>query len=229
MKISVKQIMILIIMLSFLMGLTTISNAGMEINGGDVWTKITASEAYEQCYNLRNSDSTLGVNSLDPHLTLNKDWGAVAYLAISNYGEVTSKTGPTISLGETTRCTTTGNVTGVIDFGRTMYTLTSSLLETDDGTNSEYRTALINNKGTKYVEILTEEKTVESTKGQALTETYGWFSTSGYYSYPAASAPVYIRRYIISLGSQNGYNGSTARVGSGFSNAGTTFRPVIWN
>ena len=155
----------------------------------------------------------------------NSDWGAVAYLAISNYGEVTSSEGPSITLDGATRYTTTGNATGVLDFGKHR-TVTSSLLETDDGTGSEYRTVLINNKETKYVEILSAELTSEKTKGQALAETYGWFGYSSN-KYPESSAPIAIRYRYVGLGSSGTSNGLL--YGSGVSGSNNTFRPVIWN
>jgi hypothetical protein len=107
------------------------SYAAVAINGGDVWTQITASDAYAACYNMRNgTTSTLGSNSLEPHLTLNSDWGAVAYLTVSDYGQIDSRStaygasGPRVDLTknnspiESVWCrSTTGNASGVINFG----------------------------------------------------------------------------------------------------------------
>jgi hypothetical protein len=106
------------------------SYAAVAIKGGTVWDNITISDAYAVCYNMRNgTTSTLGSNSLEPHLTLNSDWGAVAYLVASVYGQRdgTSNTGtmgPKVTLTKnnspiesTTFRSTTGNASGVMNFG----------------------------------------------------------------------------------------------------------------
>ena len=99
-----KKILVIgIITFMSIMLFSTISKAGVESKpGGTVWTNITISNAYKVCYDMRAPTSTLGLNSLDSHLALNKDWGAVAYLALSTYGAVKDATGPTgVAVSET--------------------------------------------------------------------------------------------------------------------------------
>lgn len=154
---------------------TTISNGAVEIKpNGTVHTNVTISQAYEYCYDMRSGTSSLGANSLDPHLSLNADWGAVAYLGVSPYGTVRTRTGDEISGGYTT----TGNITGVIDFGKN-YTHVSSL-KTDPSQNPKYRTKIIENLTTKYVEDLQSDANtnVENSRGMALAETRGWFDSN---------------------------------------------------
>lgn len=223
MREKIKYISIIAIV--FLMLFTIKSNAAMAIKPGtSSWTKISVSESYQQCYNLRNSDATLGKNNLDPHLTLNKDWGAVAYLAISPYGKVEKDIrGPKISINGTNYYTTTGNITGVMNMGE-YYTQTSSLL---GGNGNDNTTNLTNNLSTKYVENLSAETSIENTRGQAIAETWGWFSSDKYYS--TSSAPVGIRHGILGLGNYGfGYYGNDYSIGMGRSST-ATFRPVIWN
>ena len=170
-----KKILVIgIITFIAIMLLPTISKAGVESKpGGTVWTNITISNAYKVCYEMRASTSTLGVNSLDPHLALNKDWGAVAYLALSTYGAVKDKTGPTgvaVPGTETTYISTTGNATGVMNFGKT-YTYLSGAHEggLESASNSGWRTELITNKESKYVELLPASPNVDNTKGSIFT------------------------------------------------------------
>ena len=127
MKLKMKVVVGIIIVLTIF--IPTVSKANMEIKGGKVtkWTKITISDAYDECKNLNSNESVLGTDQLDAHLVLNKDWGAVAYLAISDYGKVTENSTPSITIeGDNRHTTTTGNITGVIDFGKT-YTFTSGI------------------------------------------------------------------------------------------------------
>lgn len=223
MREKIKYISIIAIV--FLMLFTIKSNAAMAIKPGTSrWVNISVSESYQQCYNLRNSDATLGKNNLDPHLTLNKDWGAVAYLAISPYGKVTDSYGPQISINGTNYRTTTGNITGVMNMGSN-HTQTSSLL---GGNGNDNTTNLTNNLSTKYVENLSAETSIENTRGQAIAETWGWFSSDKYYS--TSSAPVGIRHGILGLGNYGyGSYGNDYSIGMGKASEYSSFRPVIWN
>ena len=200
--------------------LTIKSNAAMAIKPGiTTWTNINVSDSYSQCYNLRNADSTLGSNQLDPHLTLNKDWGAVAYLAISSYGAVTDSTGPQIWINSLGYYSTTGNATGVIDMGH-CYTQTSSL-KSDYESGNNYITTLINNVNSKYVEKFSSGISSTDTLGQAINETKAWWSStfhdSGNGGYPVVNRGAM-------LGIDLGLN-----LGNGKGASDVTFRPVIWN
>ena len=82
-----EQILIMVIIFLLMILLPTISKAAMAIKPGQTaWTNISVSDAFDECRKLADPYSTLGKNNLDPHLTLNSDWGAVAYLTMSAYG-----------------------------------------------------------------------------------------------------------------------------------------------
>ena len=105
-------------------------------NANPAWKSINVSDAYDACQNLNQTYSTLGTTSLKAHLTTNADWYAVSLLTYSAYGNKNASN-------------TTGNKTGIMNFG-TSYTFTSSVME---GTaTNENRTSLYNNIGTPYVE-----------------------------------------------------------------------------
>lgn len=200
------------IMIVTIMLLTIKSNAAMAIKPGTTtWTSINVSDSYAQCYNLRNADSTLGANQLDPHLTLNKDWGAVAYLAISTYGSVNSSTLPTTTINGASYTTTNGNATGVMNMGN-IYTQTASDNENDTHNYADM-IEIYNNIETKYVEKLSSNPTSDTTVGQALVETISWFGSANDYGIPT------LYRWKVL-----GYT-----VSSGNGSYNTTFRPVIWN
>ena len=194
-----KQLLTGIIVLLILL-IPTISKANMEIKPGTTtWANITVSEAYEACRDLDMGGSSLGTDGLDPHLALNKDWGAVAYLAVSASGDVKTKAGPTVTVGDRQYTTTTGNLTGVMDFGRN-YTFVSSAHETgletaNTNDKNNYRTKLIKDKSTRYVELLPATATVDGTKGMAITETQGWFGSDT--NYCSEDNPMQIRNRIL--------------------------------
>lgn len=218
-----KQIIIGIMILLAMSLLPNISKAAdisrfESKSGGTLWNNVTISRAYQECYDLRelSAESTLGNNSLDPHLTLNKDWGAVAYLAISPYGGVSSVYSQT----------TTGNLTGVQDFGKAdaKFEFTSSLLTgAKDNTNI---TNLINNIGTKYVEELAEDAwtNIENSKGMALAETRGYKNSSQNWNnaYP-------VKARVGVCGFYSSGSGSWYYDGQGSKSSSVFFRPTIWN
>lgn len=221
--ITISLIILLILGISF----SSISNAAIEVKPGTTpHTSISASNSYQYCYDMRSSTSTLGNNSLDPHLTLNADWSAVSYLGASAYGNVRDVDGQSVTIGETTYNSTTKNITGVMNFG-TNYTQTSSLRLSPPGSGSY--TKIYNNIGTKYVETLDQSLTIDNSKGQALGETSGWWGSNA--DYILHNYPISIRYKIMGFtGSQYIWiNGSSYRPGTGDALATITYRPVIWN
>lgn len=133
----------------------------------------TLSTAYQLCYDLKNSDSTLGVNQVDPHLMLNKDWTAVTFLAESTYGNGGWSYNCTVNNLEA--CSSTANATGTMtvnssDYGSTIYT--SSILENANPTSEDFKN-LVQNRNTRYVENVKLPITDESNRGLGFfTDTY---------------------------------------------------------
>lgn len=203
------------------------SNAAIEIKPGtEAHTKIKVTNSYQYCYDMRSSTSTLGNNTLDPHLTLNADWGAVAYLGASAYGSVRDNVGNEEQIGDRIYYSTTNNITGVMDLGKTEYTQTASLLEGYSDSNN--RTNLENNINTKYVETISKSDDVNKEakmKGWAFYEVKGWYSASNS-GLDGTANPVGIRRGIFGY-SYGGTNVSLPP--SGDSKEDRTYRPVIWN
>ena len=221
-----KRVKILIIAFFITCFFATISDAAIEIKPGtNAHTNISISEAYEYCFKLRENSntSTLGDNKLDPHLSLNKDWGAVAYLSYSGYGKVRSSSAPTVSINSRSYTTTTGNKTGVLDLGKSN-TFTSSFVDLETYNNGYYlenRINLLNNKDTKYVEELAEDCATneDTTKGMALAETKN-FDT---FDSNLGRLPCFCRFSICGIRASSNNCSWTGAEG------GTTFRPVIWN
>lgn len=148
-KIIISAIMIMLMILCS----NTISMAGVQIiDGATTYTSVNVSESFDICYNLRNSDSTLGTNSLDPHLAISLDWGAVAYLAQSRYGSNATSLNSFNS-------TSTGNESGVQDTGGYMQTATifeSRNTSSTNATTYRYRLeeALRTAGMQKYVDVI---------------------------------------------------------------------------
>lgn len=161
MKKKIKLLIIFLLALIFIVCLNGKVNAAMEIKDGASAYQTNASDAYQMCYDLRNPTSTLSKNSLDPHLTLNADWAAAAYLGLSGYGGATNNSATY----------TTGNNSGVRTwpgFGQRYYWTSSIYEEVSNSTSTEISN-LYKNMNTKYVEKLKAGS--EQKKGLGFDET----------------------------------------------------------
>lgn len=215
---------LIIILLSICIG-TTVSNAAIEIKPGtSPHVNITASTSYEYCYNMRAYSSSLGANSLDPHLTTNADWAAAAYLGLSGYGYVRTKEGNPVTIGEATYYSTTQNATGVMDMGKNYTQTASNFGRIINGNRAAETINLYNARYTKYVDLLSQEDYDSNKKGLAIEETKGWFNSST--GYNGGSINSY---YILPRSKVIGYGSSTTAIYSGASSSTATYRPVIWN
>ena len=164
-------------------------------------------KAFQLCYDMRDPTSSLGNNSLDPHLQLNKDVGAYAYLGMSAYGSNGAITQITSTYGSTS-----SNATGVLYTWGQSFTITAG---TYDGAE------IIKKYGkTKYIEVFNENYTKENTKGMSIIETKGWYNGNADGSVNN-NAQVLVRTNINNQG--YGYSPAIESALSQF------YRPVIWN
>lgn len=207
MKKSIKIIVAILIILMLM--LATKSYAAIECKKNSLSEKMTTNQekAFQLCYDMRDPTSSLGNNSLDPHLILNRDYGAYAYLGMSAYG----------SNGAITQITSTdgsisSNATGVLYTWGQNYTITSGAY---DGAE------IIKKYGkTKYIEVFNENYTKENTKGMSIIETKGWYNGN--------SAIGLDNNYKVLIRNNAG------NPGYGYGRITETdyiqcFRPVIWN
>jgi hypothetical protein len=179
-------------------------------SGQTTWTGISASDAYDKCEELNTSYSTLGTDQLNAHLTTNADWYAVTLLTYSSYGSKNASN-------------TTGNNSGVKNFGTT-WTFTASLLDGVDS-NSKIASLKTNTKG--YVETVYNNTNRANNKvGLGLRSEEIIVSSSVYYA-DSTSYPVTVRSGLFSF-SLGGIFGD-GYFASGAANQRVTFRPVIWN
>lgn len=222
---KIKIIGSLLLICLFILCFSTVSNAAIEIKAGTKrHTNINISTAYQYCYDMRSATSTLGINSLDSHLSLNADWGATAYLGASTYGGVRNNNGTMIKINEANNLSTTNNITGVMNLGsylagNMLYdsnSFVSCISDKRTGSGKEFDN-IYKNKDTKYVEIIPTDESIEKTRGMALIETNNWYGSGGTAGINE-NYPIMYRRHIFGKNKHNGSAGS-----------GVTYRPVIWN
>ena len=150
------------------------------------WTNINVSDAYDACQNLNQNYSTLGTTSLKAHLTTNADWYAVSLLTYSAYGNKSASN-------------TTGNSTGIMNFG-TQNTFTSSVME--GATTNDNIKSLYDNINTSYVEtVKNNTNRAQNVPGRGLLEKEylvsnlggGYFGDDGKY-------PISLRKQLFGVG-----------------------------
>ena len=229
-----KEIKILIAVIVFIMInliFMNVSNAAIESKlGTTVHKTINVNDSFQYCYDMRYPTSSLGNNSLDPHLITAADWGGVAYLGLSSYGAVNSSIGPTIIVEGKRYTTTTGNASGVFMFGATRrgttdymegYTQTASYLE--GSTPNDANSKLYEDSNARLVSVLNETNSTETNKGMAYAETSGWYSSNA--EYQSRYNPIGTRLGVFGYRDQDGRNW----IGNGYGYDTVTYRPAIWN
>ena len=109
------------------------------------WTQINVSDAYDACQDLNTDASSLGhTENLKAHLTTNADYYAVSLLTYSAYGDRDA-------YKNANNGSTTGNKTGIMNFGR-MYSFTSAVMR--ESSSDSNRKSLYDNINTPYVETI---------------------------------------------------------------------------
>ena len=219
-----NKMAIIFISFIFCISISTMSNGAIEIKSGtSAYTSINISEAFDECYNLRDSSSTLGTNSLDPHMATSLDWGAVAYLAQSRYG----RNGPNLT---DITANTTGNNSGVMNMNS--YTFTATMYENRNttsswATNYRYRLeeAIADPNMSKYVDLIPSYTTInaENTVGRAIVETRNWYGAT-YAITNNADYPIITHDSLFGVIFNNLNTYTTGQAISSVS-----FRPIIWN
>ena len=184
-----KKTLLIVIMFLIMLILKNKSYAAIEIkpspeaNANSVLKNTTVSNSYLLCQKMTEKGESLYGSTVLPHLSTNKDWGAVAYLLNSIYGTNTAgkSTGIKININGVDYYSTNGNITGVMNWGVNCYqtglfSQTSSLIKEyiDNGSEStakdnviELEKATLNNS--RFVEIIdTKNFTAASTQGMGL-------------------------------------------------------------
>ena len=241
-----KKTLLIVIMFLIMLILKNKSYAAIEIkpspeaNANSVLKNTTVSNSYLLCQKMTEKGESLYGSTVLPHLSTNKDWGAVSYLLNSIYGTNTAgkSTGIKININGVDYYSTNGNITGVMNWGVNCYqtglfSQTSSLIKEyiDNGSEStakdnviELEKATLNNS--RFVEIIdTKNFTAASTQGMGLMETRSWEWSNWSAAGTVIDKPICIRREIFGYYVSSNYNS----IATGEASYNGTFRPVIWN
>ena len=232
MKIQKSRIILLMILLTILATLPSVyAKTSIEIkpNSSIVYTNKTISEFFDDSMSMKNVGEGLEGSNVDVHMATNKDWAVVSYFSNSAYGTEGEgqNTGITISLDGKEYFSTNGNVTGVMDFGKTI-TVTAGLisnyqsLEDTSSTDEPYdygKSIIANAANDNYVNLIEEGNVVR--KSMAIT---GWYNTKEHIR-DWLDTPYSAREGIFGFSGGLGLTGAE----SGAAKSNVTFRPVLWN
>lgn len=210
--------------------LSTIKSYGAVaiIKGGKTFTNRSISDCYNLSKEMKNVGQGLESTNVDVHMATNKEWATVSYFSNSAYGTATTgqNKGIEINIDGTNYLSTNGNVTGVMDWGKTI-TFTSGLISNYtnmDKSSVAYTNgkSLVDNAGTdSKIDILSSSTpTVSIGKN-------GWYNSWNYLSNDLRY-PYSIRSGLFGFNAGTTYSdGNGGFHTSGAASTNVTFRPVI--
>lgn len=183
--IKIKISFLLIIVSTLMIIPQTYAKTSVEIKpNGNKYTNKTVSEFFDESMAMKNTGECLEGSNVDVHMATNLDWAIVSYFSNSAYGTngEGKNTGTSITIdGSSGHYSTNGNITGIIDWGRTI-TYTAGLRNdykniTDDTIQQNISSLKINASNNRYIDIFPNMNwNVFSKKIAAIS----WYSASVY-------------------------------------------------
>lgn len=182
--IKIKISFLLIIVITLMISSQVYAKTSIEIKpNGNLYTNKTISEFFDESMAMKNTGECLEGSNVDVHMATNLDWAIVSYFSNSAYGTngEGKNTGTSITIdGSSGHYSTNGNITGVIDFGRTL-TYTAGLRNdykniTDDTIQQNISSLKINASNNRYIDIFPNMSWNASKKIAAIN----WYSASAY-------------------------------------------------
>ena len=194
------------------------------VKDGTVWNQISVSDSYKACEELDSVDSTLGTDKLQPHLTTDADWSAMAIMSASQYG----------GAGKNAPDWTNGNASGVYKIGQ-YNSQSTGILNTANKNSTAFVSGLFNEDGSVKKYVKQWPTTRSNTNFVGFTDansggTFGAFGSLAYWG-NSTSYPISIKQGLfgVGIGGNFSYGGYYHNYASGGAYENVSFRPVIWN
>ena len=236
MKIEKSKLIILIILLITL-GIMpqTYAKTSIEIKPDAtlVYTNKTISEFFDESMKMKEPGEGLEGSIVDVHMATNTDWAIVSYFSNSAYGKSGSETdeekksGIPVSINGISYLSTNGNITGVMNLGKTA-TYTAGVISNYTGIKDTEATEEPYDWGKRIIENAMNSKYVDlintvSAEAMAARKWYG----SDMFINVSTGTPFAYRRGLFGFG--GGYYYGSENYTKGNANINVTFRPAIWN
>lgn len=229
MKIEKFKYILPIIIISIL-GISTkvYAKTSIEIKpSSTVYTNKTISEFFDESMAMKNVGEGLEGSNVDVHMATNTDWAIFAYFSNSQYGTggEGKNNGIATSINGTSYLSTNGNITGMMNLGKT-HTYTSGIIskfeeiEESSTVYSNGKSIIANATNKKYVDLIN----TAAEKDMGKRAWYGnWYGIGN-----SKERPYSIRSGLFYLtGGGGNFLGGYKTDGAASTNY--TFRPVIWN
>lgn len=196
-------------------------------NASTVYTNKTISEFFDESMAMKNVGEGLEGSDVDVHMATNMDWAIFSYFSNSQYGTngEGKNDGLDVTIGGTTYKSTNGNITGMMNLGKTT-TYTSgvtrnyaNILDTSTE-NASGKSIIANATNNNYVDLIWKDDGLR--KKMAFN---AWFDV--YYPFDYEYHIPYTIRNGLFIGSTAEQYYGYKQKGAAYSNI--TFRPVIWN
>ena len=203
------------------------SYAAIEIKDStSVFTNKTISEFYDMTEEMKNPGQGLEGSTVDVKMANNYEWAAVSYFSNSIYGTAGAGQNTGVQLADSTHKSTNGNITGIMDWGKTQ-SFTAGIIASYNDEGVTLTTAggqsIIN--AAKNPATTNRIDKFSSTSDQAIARN-GWYSSMKSLG-SNSSYPYSVRTGLFGFGGglPNGYGGNFVATGQASSN---TFRPVFY-
>lgn len=157
----------------------------------DVLTNKTISEFYDMAEEMKNIGQGLEGTTVDVKMANNYEWAVVSYFSNSSYGTTGAGQNTGIQLSGTSHYSTNGNITGVMDWGKT-YTFTAGIIESyaSKTLTTAGGSSIINNAGTSKVDKF---KSLSSNNDYSIAK-INWYNPSFYFSADTPDYPYSLRQ-----------------------------------
>ena len=196
------------------------------------YTNKTISEFFDESMAMKNIGEGLECSTVDVHMATNTDWAIFAYFLNSAYGTSGNgkNTGTDVTIGSKTYASTNGNITGVMNFGKTR-TYTAGVIS---NYASILDTAEPYMNGKSIIDNATDRQSVDlintvSAKAMARNGWYGSFNVCSSYVANPFSVRYGLFGFVGGHYQYIGKNGYHTAFPNGSAVTNYSFRPVIWN
>ena len=224
--IKIKVSFLWIIVITLMIIPQAYAKTSIEIKpNGNIYTNKTISEFFDESIAMKNNGECLEGSNVDVHMATNLDWAIVSYFSNSAYGTngEGKHTGTAITIdGKSGHYSTNGNITGVMDWGKTQ-SYTAGIIAnysdiTDETIKNNGKSLISNANNNRYVDKF-DNTSWSAVKKCAATQ---WYSSGGTFLGNSVIRPYTVRNNLFQL-----KGGGYSDYENGKGNSSSTFRPVI--
>ena len=206
------------------------SYAAIEIKDStSVFTNKTISEFYDMTEEMKNPGQGLEGSTVDVKMANNYEWAAVSYFSNSIYGTAGAGQNTGVQLADSTHKSTNGNITGIMDWGKTLSWTASitSNYNDDEVTLTTAGGQSIINAAKNPSTTSRIDKFSLSTNAEAIARN-GWYSSNNFVkSTPDPDFPYDYRAGLFGF-SGGGTGDYRFHRQNGYKYSDVTFRPVFY-